>query len=251
MSVIWNPAIRKSVGIVVIPKEGYKRTIVGFGVCPNTSDPKLVKINVAKLPSMWEVEVFSLSTRFWKTVYMDMPFKSCDLTMLQVFVNGVIYFRAHGFNIVNHVRSRIIISFDLKSEKFGEVCLPERLVHAPELKVMMLNESLGILEYYFEGEMSVCGVWTRKGGANKPFTKIYTVKVEGKWVYDKVLGFRNNGEVVKEIDDDSYVGAGIKVYEPLSGKINGVGINGYRGTFSVKSYMETLLLLDQPDSIIY
>nr|GFC44111.1 hypothetical protein [Tanacetum cinerariifolium] len=129
----------------------------------------------------------------------------------------------------NHVRSRTIISFDLKSEKFGGVCLPERLVHAPELKVMMVNESLGILEYYFEGEMSVCGVWTRKGGANKPFTKIYTVKVEGKCVYDNVLGFRNNGEVVMEIDDDdSYVGGGIKVYEPLSGKINGVGINGYR-----------------------
>ncbi|GJS14263.1 ribonuclease H-like domain-containing protein [Tanacetum coccineum] len=239
MVVIWNPAIRKSVGIVVISKPGYKRTIVGFGVCPNTSDPKLVKINVAKLPSMWEVEVFTLSTRFWKTVYIDAPFKSCDLTMFQVFVNGVIYFRAHGFNFVNHVRSNLIISFDLKSEKFGEVCLPERLVHAPELEVMMVNESLGFLEYYFEGEMSVCGVWTRKDSANKSFTKIYTVKVEGKWVFDKVLGFRNNGEVVMEMDDDNYVKSEIKVYEPLSGKINGVGINGNRD----KAVTQVLLFL--------
>ncbi|GKG52856.1 hypothetical protein Tco_0549968, partial [Tanacetum coccineum] len=55
MAVIWNPTVRKSVGIVVIPKGRYNRTIVGFGVCPDTSDPKLVKILVDQISSMWEV----------------------------------------------------------------------------------------------------------------------------------------------------------------------------------------------------
>ncbi|GKE67642.1 putative pentatricopeptide repeat-containing protein, partial [Tanacetum coccineum] len=196
MAVIWNPTVRKSVGIVVIPKVGYKRTIVGFGVCPDTSDPKLVKISV--------------------------PFKTCDLMMLQ-FVNGVIYFRASDFNFVNQVRTNFIISFDLKSGKFGEVCLPQRLVHTPylNLDVVKVNESLGLLEYYKEGDMRVCGVWTRKDDASKTFSKIYIVKYR------------------------------IEVYEPLSGIISGVGINGNQGTFSVRSYMETLLLLDQSDSIIH
>ncbi|GJW06937.1 putative pentatricopeptide repeat-containing protein [Tanacetum coccineum] len=72
----WN--VRKSVGIVIpIPKSGY--IVVGFGVCPDTSDPKLVKTNVDKISSMWDVDVFTLSTRVWKTVYMGAPFKSCDL----------------------------------------------------------------------------------------------------------------------------------------------------------------------------
>ncbi|XP_071717878.1 putative F-box protein At1g50870 [Rutidosis leptorrhynchoides] len=44
--VIWNPEIRKS---VVIDALHYKRINVGFGVCPNTLDPKIVKINIIKV----------------------------------------------------------------------------------------------------------------------------------------------------------------------------------------------------------
>ncbi|GJT94468.1 putative pentatricopeptide repeat-containing protein [Tanacetum coccineum] len=246
MVVIWNPTLRKSVGIVIpIPKV---RHIVGFGVCPDTSDPKLVKIIVDQISSMWEVEVFTLSTRFWKTVYMGAPFKSCNLMWRQVCVDGVIYFRAYD-DI--GVRTNFVLSFDLKSEKLGEVCLPERLVHTSVLDMAKVNESLGLLEYYDEGDVRVCGVWMRKDGANKTFSKIYTVKVEDKSsLYNIVLGFRNNGEVVMELmDDDNYLESVIKVYKPLSGHTNGVGINGE--SFSVRSYMETLLLLDESESIIY
>ncbi|GJU27955.1 putative F-box domain-containing protein [Tanacetum coccineum] len=120
------------------------------------------------------------------------------------------------------------------------------------LDLKKVNDSLGLLEYYLEGEASVCGVWTRKDGANELFTKIYTVKVEGKSLYGRVLGFRNNGDVVTEVVDDDHLGdSEIEVYEPSSGHINGVGINGKRGTFTVRSYMETLLLLDESDSIIH
>nr|GEZ62219.1 hypothetical protein [Tanacetum cinerariifolium] len=165
-----------------MPQAGY--IVVGFGISHDTSDPKLVKIYVDKLSSLWVVVVFMLSTLVWKTVYIGPPFKSCTLSWHHVFVDGVIYFR---FNFV--------ISFDLKSDKFGEVSLPERLVHAPDLNVTKANESLGLLEHHEEGGMKVCGVWSRKDGANNLFTKIYTIKVEGI-TFDSVLGFRNTGEVV-------------------------------------------------------
>ncbi|GJT75728.1 hypothetical protein Tco_1042453, partial [Tanacetum coccineum] len=47
--VIWNPSIKKTVTIVVPDDDDEDddlpyHTIVGFGVCPRTSDPKLVKI---------------------------------------------------------------------------------------------------------------------------------------------------------------------------------------------------------------
>ncbi|GKC40698.1 hypothetical protein Tco_1053082 [Tanacetum coccineum] len=95
MVVIWNPTVRKSVAIVMpSSKVGYN--VVSFGVCPDTSDPKLVKINVDRISSMWVVEVFTLSTRVWKTVFTGAPFKSCYLSSVdQVFVNGVIYFHAY------------------------------------------------------------------------------------------------------------------------------------------------------------
>ncbi|GJW60909.1 F-box domain containing protein [Tanacetum coccineum] len=248
--VIWNPTVRKSVCIdILVPEAGY--IVVGFGVCHDTSDPKLVKIYVDKISSMWVVEVFTLSTRVWKTVYIGAPFKSCTLLWHHVFSDGVIYFRAYDdVSLDDGVRFNIVISFDLKSEKFGEVCLPDILVHTPDLNVTKVNESLGLLEYHDEGGMKVCGVWSRKDGANNPFTKIYTIKVEGMWL-DRVLGFRNNGDVVMELDADNDNEARIGVYEPLSGHINDVGINGKQGSLYARSYMETLLLLDEADSIIH
>nr|GEU33451.1 hypothetical protein [Tanacetum cinerariifolium] len=181
MVVIWNPNVRKSIGIVN-PKAGYN--VFGFGVCPDTSDPKLAKMSVAKIPTMWEVEVFKLSTRVWKSVYTDVPFKSCHFAYGQVFVNGVIYFGAyhldHGF------RSDFVISIDFNSEKFG----------------MMVR-------------------------------------------------VKNNGEVVMELDDNNYEESGSEIYEPLSGHTTSVGIRGKRHSFYARSYMETLLLLDHSDLIIY
>nr|GEU33453.1 hypothetical protein [Tanacetum cinerariifolium] len=224
--VIWNPTVRKFMGIdILVPKGRYtkeKCIVVGFGVCPDTSDLKLVKIIDDKISSMWVVEVFTLSTHVWKTVYTGAPFKSCDLTLFQVFLDGVIYFLVYDVFLVHGSWLNLVISFDLKSEKFGEVCLPERLVRTRGLNVTKVNESLGLLEYYKEGDMKLCGVWR----------------------------FRSNGEVAMELDDDNDNESRITIYEPLSGHINDVGINGDLRTLYAWSYMETLLLLDEADSII-
>ncbi|GJR00813.1 ribonuclease H-like domain-containing protein [Tanacetum coccineum] len=260
MAVIWNPSVRKSLGIVIpVPKA--ENIVVGFGVCPDTSDPKLVKISDAKIPSVWEVDVFSLCTRVWKTVYTGAPFKLGDLSWFQVFVNGVIYFHAYdSIYLDDGVRSNLVISFDLKSEKFGEVCLPERLVHAPHLKktkstplsdsvygstrksTAKLIESVQTPSYEFHSTQL---------HPNVNLVCCNMDEVEGKWLYNSVLGFRNNGEVVMELDADNYKESRIEVYEPLSRHFDGVGINGKRLSFSARSYMETLLLLNESDSIIH
>nr|GEW30942.1 ribonuclease H-like domain-containing protein [Tanacetum cinerariifolium] len=218
--VIWNPTVRKLVcSDILVPEGRYTKEeciVVGIGVCPDTSDLKLVKIIDDKISSMWVVEGFTLSTHVWKTVYTGAPFKSCDLTWFQVFLDGVIYFLAYDdVFLVHGSRLNLVISFDLKSEKFGEVCLPERLVHTPNLNVTKVNELLGLIEYYEEGDMNVCGVWCWKDDANNQFTKIYSIKVEGKWLFDWVLGFRSNGKVVMELDADNYKESRIAIYEPL------------------------------------
>ncbi|GKE34100.1 hypothetical protein Tco_1453422, partial [Tanacetum coccineum] len=171
--------------------------------------------------------------------------------------DGIIYWRNVGWD-EEGLWSNNIISFDLKREKFGEVSLSERLAVTNDLVMAKVNDSLGFLEYYNEGELSVCGVWMRKGGVNKPFTKIYTIKVEGKSLLnsalgfrESVLGFRNNGDVVLEMEDDNDTGYAVEVYEPSSGHISGVGINDKYVGFSAVSYMETLLLLHESNSIIH
>nr|GEZ47398.1 hypothetical protein [Tanacetum cinerariifolium] len=59
MVVLWNPSLRKCVGIVIpnVVDLLVLYTRIGFGVCPHTNDPKIVKINVVKTPSIcWDVQ---------------------------------------------------------------------------------------------------------------------------------------------------------------------------------------------------
>nr|GEW03870.1 retrovirus-related Pol polyprotein from transposon TNT 1-94 [Tanacetum cinerariifolium] len=133
IAVLWNSSVGKAVGTTIskllrIP-DGL--TFIGFGVCPNTSDPKLVRINTIGYPTVnGEVEVFMLSTRVWKSVsYISLAFKTCDLTFRPVFVNGFIYWPAcDNIQLADGIRSNLIISFELKSDEFREVCLPDRFM---------------------------------------------------------------------------------------------------------------------------
>ncbi|GJY11763.1 hypothetical protein Tco_0381072 [Tanacetum coccineum] len=194
IAVLWNPSVGKAVSINIsnpLPILN-GQTFVGFGVCPNTSDPKLVRINTIGFPTVlnWEVEVFTLSTRVWKN----------------------------------------------------------RPVHKNELVISKVYESLGLFEYYDEGATSFCDVWIMKEVVTKSFTKMLSIKTP--WLDYIVLELRKNGEVIIENMDDTCSSV-LEVYEPSSGRSSGVGINRSFASFSVNSYMETLLLLDESNSIIH
>ncbi|XP_071717885.1 F-box only protein 8-like [Rutidosis leptorrhynchoides] len=81
--VIWNPLIRKS---VAIDAPYYEDVFVGFGVCPNTLDPKIVRINIIHvsrddvvsykdIDRVWRVEVFTLSGGVWRSPLTKLPRK--------------------------------------------------------------------------------------------------------------------------------------------------------------------------------
>ncbi|GKB37204.1 hypothetical protein Tco_0882146 [Tanacetum coccineum] len=91
--------------------------------------------------------------------------------------------------------------------------------------VSKVNESLGVLEYHHDSDGEVCGVWVMDDdGVTKSLTKMFTVKVPGKLLYSNVLALRQNGEVMIEMLEDSGEEYGIEVYEPSSGRINGMGL---------------------------
>ncbi|GJZ73639.1 putative F-box domain-containing protein [Tanacetum coccineum] len=48
MVVFWKSSIRKSVSVLLEPMLGLRTSWVGFGVCPKTRDPKLVKIDYVR-----------------------------------------------------------------------------------------------------------------------------------------------------------------------------------------------------------
>ncbi|KAJ0451600.1 putative F-box domain-containing protein [Helianthus annuus] len=103
-AIIWNPSIRKAVAVGVpnMANSEIYRTVLGFGVCCKTNDPKIVKINyiiqwtdiedVAYIP--WQVEVFTLSTGAWRSLSNNLPGKSIRFGWDQVVVDGCLYWLA-------------------------------------------------------------------------------------------------------------------------------------------------------------
>nr|GEX88755.1 hypothetical protein [Tanacetum cinerariifolium] len=175
MTVIWNPSIRKSVGFHVPDLYGEPyRTILGFGVCPRTLNPKFIKIphNMALAPSMdririhlEELKIFALSSCIWRCPYGNLPCAS--------------------------------IGFEEESHQL----------------------------YTVEGpDMSI----------------------------ERLVGFRKSGAFIieRQGDCDDQFSREIALYEPDSKQIRKIGIVGKTCSFSVHSYMETLLLLGQPNGII-
>ncbi|XP_071688420.1 putative F-box protein At1g50870 [Rutidosis leptorrhynchoides] len=68
VAVIWNPSIRKTVVIHLKKGFGYNET-VGFGVCPNTLDPKIVRI----CKDNYNAEVFTLNSRMEEFMEIHFP----------------------------------------------------------------------------------------------------------------------------------------------------------------------------------
>nr|GEY05446.1 hypothetical protein [Tanacetum cinerariifolium] len=67
MLVIWNLSTGKSFGIADPNHSNARNNIYGFGVCPDTSDPTVLKI-IQTHNKPWHVEAFTLSASVWNVI---------------------------------------------------------------------------------------------------------------------------------------------------------------------------------------
>ncbi|XP_071734361.1 putative F-box protein At3g16210 [Rutidosis leptorrhynchoides] len=259
--VLWNPTIRKSVPIVVpnVFNNTEFETAVGFGVCPRTSDPKLVKINYISslqfnpekcIPS--QVEIFNLNSGSWKTFSsMSVPRKSIELTWYQVCVDKFIYWVAADRTLAGQTirKKKLILSFDMITEEFTEIDLPNNLAYLDDhcLHLSKLFTSLIVLESERGARKNGrCCVWRMEYGVQNSFTKLYDIKSPSdSLAIMQVHDFRKTGEPIIEMLFTERRGSAVFAYEPGSGEITDTGIDGGGFLCLAKSYIETLLLLDQ------
>ncbi|KAF5797356.1 putative F-box domain-containing protein [Helianthus annuus] len=245
--VVWNPLIGKSVGIEIPDRADI---VIGFGVCPKTSDPKILKISrFVDSEAEATAEVFTLSSRAWRNVPMNMPFKSKSLQFFntQVVIDGVIYWLTYD-NITDKFT---IYSFDLASEEFGEaVDFPYSFGRL--YNISKINDSLVVLSHHCVVTNSTpkpfCDVLMMlKNGVPKPsFTELFTVNDVG---LNSMIGFRKNGQPIMDRTKTHGYDGELEVYDLCSERMNGLGI--YGSLFRMSSFTESLLLLNHSDSIIY
>ncbi|KAK1426184.1 hypothetical protein QVD17_14853 [Tagetes erecta] len=242
MVVIWNPSIRRVIQVLV-PGETSNlfRSVLGFGVCPITNDPKIIKIRFISgednLKRISHVEVFTLSTRTWRSSYSNLPPKFIYYLDPAVDVDGFLYWQADDMI----ASTNVIISFDLTSEEFRQVNLPDKLAREDchLVSTSKIRECLVVSHHDVEGDDFVISVWLMEGGLEKSFSKLYSVNVSATR-HTGVRGFRRNGEPIIDV-----------VKEVYEGDFSCFKFGGMCDKFVVHSYMETLLLLDQTNLTAY
>nr|XP_043632991.1 F-box protein At3g07870-like [Erigeron canadensis] len=261
---IWNPAIRKIIDVAVpnMIREKYYRTFVGFGLCPDNLEPKLVKITYvsdwSKLEDVntsTQVEVFTLSSGgIWRSPLSgNVPHKSMRFGCTQAVVDGFIYWDAMDrINMDDRTRNtKLIMSFNLTTEEFTKVNLPKSLALDPyaDLYVSNLRDSLAVLKFDMYAQRDFCNVWMMTGhGCTRSFNWLYCIYVPATLIRT-TLGFRKNGAPIIELenvsDDFFNIENELSIYDPESKSITHIGIHGLEGKFFAHSYKETLLLLGQ------
>nr|GEV34524.1 hypothetical protein [Tanacetum cinerariifolium] len=219
--VIWNPSIRKLVGIVV-PHLHKSITCFGFGVCPLTYDPTIVKMSYLEREDSrnlkWQVEIFTLSSKTWKMLPSNkLPRKSiCIISLTQPVIDRFIFWLTYDI----FVGKCSVLSFDL-------------ITHESK-------EGQGTSLWRMED-----GV---KGGVMTSFTKLFNINISDSFFLSMLLGFWMNGEPIIETEKDQDSFAKIQVYEPCSEHISDLGVNGgVPSSFFIFPYKETLLLIDHSD----
>ncbi|MFS8012643.1 putative F-box domain-containing protein [Helianthus anomalus] len=233
--VLWNPSVRKAAAFVV----------------PNSGDSWEEDMEIPR-----QVEVFTLSTRSWRSSYStNLPRKSIEFGCDGRCIDGFYYWVATDRCTIDDFWAyNLIISFDITSEEFREVNLPDSLVYdgsRHDLSFSSLRESLVVLRRN-EHDENVVDVWLMEDGVSKPFTKLFTIYSPNAVLYC-VWEFRKSGEpVFLTVDNDADLRKvptplRIAVYEPKSKHISNLdlGIHG-ECSFDVYSYVETLLLHDLP-----
>ncbi|XP_071735072.1 F-box/kelch-repeat protein At3g23880-like [Rutidosis leptorrhynchoides] len=275
-TVIWNPSIRTSVAIEM-PNMLYCSTdpVIGFGVCPRTSDVKLIRI---KSYEIWKVEVFTLSSGTWTSFSTNWPNRIIVLKPEQVDLDRHIYWPAWEIDyldddddddddaarkkppawetVCGDKMRNTIISFDVSAEKFTQVYLPPKLTNPTNptepalcMSISKLADSLVVFLNTLEVEGQVCGVWMMEhDGVSRSFTKLFTIGPPDACIR-RVLGFRKNGIPILEVEVEVKSNNGrnlsdiVAYYEPNFHLVMCGGI--IRNMSFVSSYVETLLLLDQ------
>ncbi|GJT98700.1 hypothetical protein Tco_1094218 [Tanacetum coccineum] len=248
MLLLWNPCIRRSVGILGAEYFG----VFGFAVCPVTNEPTIVKIS---LP--WKVEIFTLSSKKWTQIQCRKPRESITLRYSQVVIGSCIY-RVASERISlpggYFTEKFMIVSFDLIAKEFRAIDIPDKIIFPVPLPFRFIISKLkgSLVVIVPRGEVKV---WKMEPECS--FTQLYTIKTPDSYISD-IVGFRKNGKLVVETQDRGgrlrFFGekdSALEVYDPCSNDINNLGFSGQNGSFFISSYKETPHLLDHSDSCVY
>ncbi|KAK8635436.1 hypothetical protein V6N13_004173 [Hibiscus sabdariffa] len=206
---LWNPSTRKSrtfpAAAVEIsrgrPRRGF--VVYGFGYDPISDDYKLLQMaqyyfsNDDSIKS--EVKVYSSSSNCWRRI-QDFNFYLKYKLVHGVYANNALHF------VVSRMRRSepLVAAFDLGTEEFCLLELPDCLGTGFSLNVRAMGGCISLTVYYYLGvhvwDVHDTEIWVMKEyGVRESWTKLISVKQsEFIWGFNYVLplAFSNNADKV-------------------------------------------------------
>ncbi|TQE06295.1 hypothetical protein C1H46_008064 [Malus baccata] len=180
---LWNPSIRK---MKKLPKcliycTQFAITTLGFGFNRGENDYKVVRIvKTGCAESICKAEVYSVRLDSWRRIRSFVPLVSHNayLQDKNACLNGVVYWIVEDFS----PRCYSILSFDLRSESFQTMTLPERLVSvinttSNAISIQVLKKSLSLLHLRQNVNDRYCDIWVL-GRDTWKMTQLFFRKVE-------------------------------------------------------------------------
>lgn len=275
--VICNPLIRK---LVTLPEPNVRmksnvryNVSIGFGFDANTNDYKVVRLVTLLYDHLGDpekrtvAEVYSLAAGSWSGWRHVSRVSRMDACTPQAFVNGTLHWQA--VCETHDASYHFILTFDLGSELFSEIMMPEISKPSPSNQQLQLSASgdgksiaLFWRVYGLYMEDRLLDIWVMKEyGVPESWTKLTTLWAVGseQSLLPKALCFRKTGEVVLELVDEDVChyfwlftcpGHGLYSIDPVSTEFKYLGISGYK-YYTIESYEESLVLLDMDNAVSY
>ena len=197
---LWNPSIRKFKRLPNTCLTQLSNVALGFGYDSLNNDYKVVRISLstAKRPKP-DVEVYSLSSDSWKRVGLGISWRPNVISygfngiLAFPFVNGYLHWMIEMIEEGGGQERRytsMILSFDVNSEKFKELPLPDdegsfivtKCVSSFKGKLALIKFGSGLRPH---------SIWVMKEyGVLDSWNKLYVVPVDG---FIGFSGFTNYG----------------------------------------------------------
>ncbi|PWA67479.1 F-box domain-containing protein [Artemisia annua] len=227
MVVLWNPSIKRSVGIFVpsfLNQPDSPKMAIGFGIRPDTLDPTILKINYPYYgQGPWYVSVYTLSTRRWVNLENErLPRETIRIKWSgQAVVGG----------------------------KFFGLVLKDLFTTMPPFYISQLRNSLVMSGSFLAEEYRILCAWVLEfdGGIVSSCTVLFTIPFPIEHVV-KLIGFTKDEEPIVECKSNQHTTNSLQVYDKTSQQFQNIGIEANGGSFFIGPYKESLILLNQPNN---
>ena len=266
---LWNPSIRKFKRLpnTCLTQLSNVAVALGFGYDSQNNDYKVVRfpwtIGEPKLPP--EVEVYSLSSDSWKRIEFGISWRpnvlahGFNFTLTFPFVSGHSHWMIENREEGGAQEGRftyMILSFDVHSEKFKELPLPDEDDEGNCISkcLVTFKERLALIKF----ERFVCSIWLmREYSVFDSWNKLCVVPVK---CYRNFIGFtkyglllvRKRSQLVSTNSELESKDKSILIDpETLHEEEISYNCNKVYNSLEIAAYMENLTLLDGENLVSY